>query len=226
MIRRLSLAGVSVGAAGVAASLAALYLGMRELMVSHGGSCVSGGPYVVAPGHTCDGAAAWLLGAAPFAGLALTALLVAASDEWSDDRIAGVGSFVWGAMFASLGWNFIDLGIDPPAGMSGAGVWILCGGLFWALAVGGFAYAAYAMRDYFRGADAPSPWAAPPPLVRATVTVAAQQAAQQHAVGVLGGTPAAARDDRPGSPWVWLGTVLVSAAVGATAGAAAVGLLG
>jgi hypothetical protein len=220
--RPLSLAGVAVGAAGVAASLAALYLGMRELMVENGGSCASGGPYQVAPGHACDGRS-WVLFVAPFVGLALTALLVSASDAWSDSRISGIGALIWAALFGALGWNFMELGIhppvtgNPPVEMSGTGAWILCGGLFWAMALGGLVYAGYAMRDYFFTSPSdPAPGSAPPPLVRAAVNVAAAQA-PGFAPGALTVQPVAEATGATtaGSPWGWLLTVAVSASAGA-----------
>jgi hypothetical protein len=216
--RPLSLAGVATGAAGVAAALTGLYLGMRELMVEHGGSCASGGPYQVAAGHACDGRM-WVLFAAPVAGLALTALLVSASDSWSDDRISGIGALVWAAMFGALGWNFVNLGLHPPVEMSGTGVWILCGGLFWAMALGGLVYAGYGMRDYFLTSPSdPAPGAAPAPLVRAAVNVQAAQAAQQpgFAPGTLTVQPVGqVTTTTAGSPWGWLLTVAVSASAGA-----------
>lgn len=231
MIRPFSLTGVALGASGLAASVAALYLGMRELMVEHGGSCVSGGPYQVAPGHTCDGPEIWLLTGAPFVGLAFAGLLIAASDAWSDDRIGGLGALLWGGLFGALGWNFLDLGLNPPAVLSGAGeltglqgsaVWLGCGALFWAMALGGFWYAQYGLRDYFGSrTDEPAPGAAPPPLVRATVST------PRAPIPGMPGAPLASTElwpgespdtvRTPGSPWIWLATVLASAAAGAGA---------
>ena len=221
MNRALSLSGVALGAAGVSASLAALCTGMRDVMVTNGGSCASGGPYAVAPGHECSTSATVLLTAAPFVGLALTALLVAASDAWSDDRISGVGAAAWGALFGALGWNFIDLGIHPPADMSGAGVWIACGALFWAMALGGLWYAGSSMKDYFTYSEAaggPAPGMAPAPLVRAAVNLAPGAAQAPVSSTTLlfapteGGAVATA-----GSPWIWLLTVVGAATAGAAA---------
>ncbi|MET3961896.1 hypothetical protein ABIE44_001830 [Marmoricola sp. OAE513] len=228
MRRPLSLAGVALGAAGVAAALTALYLGMRSVMVEHGGSCSSGGPYEVAAGHTCSSQEMWVMFVAPFVGLALTWLLIAASDAWSDERISGVGPLLWAAMFGALGWNFIDLGIDPvqegdaQAVVSGAGAWILCGVLFWAMALGGLVYAGYAMKDYFFPGTGEAGLAgaglAPPPLVRAAVNVAATQAAgvpePVSSTQLLFGN---GETRTVGSPWGWLLTVVVFAGAGAAA---------
>jgi hypothetical protein len=218
----LALSGVAVGAAGVAASLAALYVGMRDVMVTNGGTCATGGPYAVSAGHQCGTQETVLLTAAPFVGLALTALLVGASAAWSDDRIGGLGAIVWGALFGALGWNFLDLGIHPPADMSGAGAWIACGVVFWLMALGGLVYGGLAMREYFGPADETSggvaPGMAPPPLVRAAVNLmpgAVQAPVSSTSLlfpGAETGTPSDA-----GSPWIWLLTVVASAAAGAAA---------
>jgi hypothetical protein len=210
--RSLSLAGVAVGAAGFAAALTGVYEAMRELMVDNGGYCASGGPYEVAAGHSCDGRT-WVLIAGPWAGIAFAALLVGASNAWSDDRISGVGALLWGGTFAALGWNFLDLGIDPPGSTSGSGAWILCGVLFWAMALGGLVYAGYGLRDYFRPAGSePTPPVPLVPLVRAIVN--------QPATSTPGLSPAgapAAVPERSGSSWVWLATTVAAGAAGALA---------
>ena len=39
-------------------------------------------------------------------------------------------AFAWPALFLSLGYNFFDYGINPPADVSGSVGWIVCGVVF------------------------------------------------------------------------------------------------
>jgi hypothetical protein len=115
-----------VGTALLAASLTALFLSMRAVM-DIGGSCGSGGPYVVA--NACpDGS--WLAPVGILLGLVACGLLVAGA-------FAGAGPqpvvFAWPALFLSLGWNFWAYGLGPDGPDVG---WILCGVIF--VAMGAF----------------------------------------------------------------------------------------
>jgi hypothetical protein len=99
-----------VGLAVLAGSITAVFLSMRDVM-EIGGSCGSGGPYVVAqpcPQGTgvlmVGGILGWFLGAG------LTAL-------YGSRLGGGYGALAllgWPGLFLSLGWNFLDYGLDPP----------------------------------------------------------------------------------------------------------------
>ena len=208
MKQPLALGGVAVGAIGFGAALTSLYRGMREVMVENGGSCASGGPYEIAPGHDW-GSGAWLLPVAIIGGLVLAGILATASDAWSDGEISGLGALLWFGLFGALGWNFLDLGIHPPASMSGTGGWIVCAVVFGVMALAGLGYAVMAMRGYFfPNSAAAGPVIDLPPIVRASVNVQTATAVQTEQVVV----PAA------GSPWVWLATVSAGSAVGVWVG--------
>lgn len=116
------------GAAGLAGALTFLYQGMARLMATEGGFVASGGPYEIA--HPAPDWV-WLvplsiLSMFAFGGLSL----------WASMRGWGLNpiTYVWSALFISLGWNFLRLGIfDRPEGLQGAWGWIVSGVAFWAM---------------------------------------------------------------------------------------------
>ena len=108
-----------VGVAGLAFSLATLWLSMRAVM-GVGGACASGGPYV--PAVECPDVVVALtplsiIGLFVFGGLAF----------WGGASIgagwAGVISLAWPALFLSLGWNFLEFGLNPPGAEPGELAW-------------------------------------------------------------------------------------------------------
>ena len=168
-----ALAGVFVGAAGFAASLTAVYLGMRDVMINSGGYCASGGPYQIAPGHECQPGSVWLLIGGIFAMLLFGAVLLGCTGLWGDGSIAGVGLLMWAGLFGALGFNFIQLAIDPPAQMSGSGTvgWWISGIVFWLMALGGLIPGLMALAGAFREEKDPVANATfKAPLVRANVS--------------------------------------------------------
>lgn len=127
---------VFVTAAGVAAALTMLYLGMRSVM-EIGGACAQGGPFV--PRRPCpQGVPAVMVGSI-WGGLILAGLYIWRTSKVQAPSFAG---FLWPALFLSLGWNFFEFGLtgDPSGGVvvgwlvSGV-VFALMGGLplVWAL---------------------------------------------------------------------------------------------
>ena len=99
---------------------------MRAVM-DIGGSCASGGPYVVE--NPCPEGVGWLFPIAINAGLffVLLSTVAAAKVDWPV-----ITWLAWPGLFVALGWNFWEYGLDPPTG----GVvwsWIVCGALFWAM---------------------------------------------------------------------------------------------
>jgi hypothetical protein len=106
----LAIAGLLVGMAGIAGSITVVFLGMRSVL-DVGGQCASGGPYVIAV--PCpDGT--WTLPLAVFAGLGF-AFLAAAGGSKIGGIYATLPGLAWVGLFCSLGFNFLQWGIAPPA---------------------------------------------------------------------------------------------------------------
>src|SRR5690606_5344155 len=95
-----------VGVTLLVASLTVLFLGMRSVM-EIGGACATGGPYV--PRQPCP-EGTWLIPVSIFTGLAGTGLVVAGTFPGGPK----LWSLAWPALFISLGWNFLEYGVDPP----------------------------------------------------------------------------------------------------------------
>jgi hypothetical protein len=115
-----------VGLIVLAGATTATYLAMRDVMAI-GGSCASGGPYEVAT--PCpEGTAALMVGGifGWFIGAGLT--LVAGSELPGD--YGSLALLAWPGLFLSLGWNFLDFGLDPADGSGTNGGLLFCGVLF------------------------------------------------------------------------------------------------
>jgi hypothetical protein len=108
-------------------SLTVLWLSMRAVM-DIGGTCASGGPYVVAV--ECPQGVAWLLPLSILAGVIGVGLVA-----WFGGRVGpgfvAVAALAWPALFLSLGWNFLEYGLASPGGWDVS--WLLCGALFMAM---------------------------------------------------------------------------------------------
>lgn len=144
---------VLIGATGFAASLVAVYEGMRYVMVNNGGYCASGGPYQIAAGHECDGSSVAILMGGVVIGLVFAALLAVGSSQLAGLSVAGVGLLMWTALFGALGWNFIELGADPPAQMTDTSGWIISGVVFMLMALGGLIPAVYLLAQSLKDPD-------------------------------------------------------------------------
>ncbi|HKG02908.1 MAG TPA: hypothetical protein VKB03_06990 [Conexibacter sp.] len=161
--------GVFVGAAGFAAGLTCTYLAMRDLMINSGGSCASGGPYAVAAGHEC-GSEAGLLIAGIF-GLLIFGGVFAAATSAGGAPGSGMdaGFLMWAALFGALGFNFLQLGFNPPENVSGAGGWIVAGVIFELMALGGVVPLVWSAREWRARGGAPEAPLFRGPQVRAKV---------------------------------------------------------
>lgn len=127
-VRPLALALVGISALGVAFCITLLFLGMRGIL-DLGGFVASGGAYEIsqpAPDWV------WVLPVAVVCGFAFGGLNVAAA--W---RARGFNllPFIWTGLFLALGWNFLEYGFRPPGGDGLAWGWIVCGVVFWLMAV-------------------------------------------------------------------------------------------
>lgn len=123
---KLPLASVAVfvSLAGVAAGMTLLFLGMRSVM-EVGGACADGGPYV--PAQPCpDGTPLAILGGLFGGVIAFGVYLV----QVLAHRIRNFIVFAWPALFLSLGWNFLEYGLDAPGEQRFAWGWLVCAVLF------------------------------------------------------------------------------------------------
>jgi hypothetical protein len=102
-------------------------------MRTSGGSCASGGPYVIA--HRCSGSDVELVLFGIF-GMLLAALAVLVGLALLRGPLLAASLLMWTGLFGALGWNFLALGFSPPRGQGG-GAWIACGVVFELMAAGG-----------------------------------------------------------------------------------------
>jgi hypothetical protein len=127
-----------IGALGFAAALTCAYEGMRDLMINSGGACASGGPYQINPDQVCTPGQTGLLIGGILGGLVFAGILTGASG-WYNDNLGGycVGLLLWAATFGALGFNFLQIGHNPPANLAGGGGFIVTGIIFEVMALGG-----------------------------------------------------------------------------------------
>lgn len=111
---------VFVSLAGAVCGLTLLFLGMRGVM-DVGGSCGSGGPYVyrqACPGGVAGATMIGIWGGVIFFGVYVWQVL--------SRGVPHLIELAWPALFLSLGWNFLEYGLNPP-GSSGLGIgWLIC----------------------------------------------------------------------------------------------------
>ena len=113
----------------VALALTWIYLSMRAVM-DIGGACAEGGPYVSA--QPCPDAAAALLSlGVPLMMIAAFAGTAAAVAHGAPNLIVPM----WGFLFGSLGWNFLEYGVFTDGIVWG---WLLCGVVFELMAIPAF----------------------------------------------------------------------------------------
>jgi hypothetical protein len=152
--------GAVVLGIGVAAGAAAVTLLSRLMrsITAVGGSCADGGPYVSAqPCPEGTGATIGVL-------FLLVPLFVVGT--WWGSRRAGAPNPVllgWPAIFLTLGWNFLDDGLDPPPGAEGISVgYVVFGVVFVLMGAGPLLLLLSAWRSGRRSRQAQ---AGPPPVV-------------------------------------------------------------
>lgn len=123
---RLSVLSLCVLTIGLA--VAWLYYPMRAVL-DVGGYCAEGGPYVIET-HCPAGSTLFLTLGVPlwFAG-AFVGLFAAATISAPTPIVPG-----WGLLFGALGWNFLDYAFGDPGGHIEAS-WLICGIMFWAMAL-------------------------------------------------------------------------------------------
>ena len=104
-----------VGVAILTAGLACLYVVMRTVGLENGGSCVSGGPYEIAPGHECqDGVFALAYGGA-FGLIVGFLIFLYSSHRYGGPLVVTSASGIgWSSMFGGLGGSFLSIGSEMP----------------------------------------------------------------------------------------------------------------
>lgn len=94
---------------------------MRTVGLENEGSCVSGGPYAIAPGHECEDGV-FALGYGGAFGLIVGFLIFL----WNAHRYGGplvvtsASGIGWSSLFGGLGASFLSIGMEMP-GSSDAG---------------------------------------------------------------------------------------------------------
>lgn len=151
----LGVAVTLIGAGGIAWAITVLWLNMRAVM-DVGGMCAQGGPYVIET--PCPDGVAWMIPVSIVGGLAAAGVWV--WGLWILDRGSPLPLAMpaWGALFGALGWNFMEYALDPPG--SGGGPewgWLVCGVVFWLMALPGVFALRGAVR-YARSAGVRGRW--------------------------------------------------------------------
>jgi hypothetical protein len=122
--RAVAVVALGLGVAPGAAGITILSLIMRSVTAIRG-SCADGGPYVSAqPCPTGTGTALLLVFACT-----LTCLI---GTLWAASVLKAPIPLLlgWPAIFLTLGWNFLEDGLDPPDGQGVVTGFVVCGVLF------------------------------------------------------------------------------------------------
>jgi hypothetical protein len=114
----------------VAVSLTWTFLSMRAVM-NVGGACADGGPYVSA--QPCPDGSFLIAFAVPALIIFSMIGTVSASTVGAPNLLVPM----WGVLFGTLGWNFLEYSFKGPDIVWG---WLVCGVMFWAMALPAFVF--------------------------------------------------------------------------------------
>ncbi|GII55545.1 hypothetical protein Pth03_39340 [Planotetraspora thailandica] len=131
--------GLLIGLGALSCALTLLYLAVSALMTL-GGSCGAGGPYVVET--PCPAGIAWIIPVSIFGGLAALGLYAVSLLPVGPKLVV----LAWPALFLSLGWVFLDAALDPELGVDVG--FMICAVLF--IVMGGLPLLFMANRDALR----------------------------------------------------------------------------
>jgi Short C-terminal domain len=108
----------------VSTALTMLWLGMRSVL-DIGGFCAEGGPFVIE--HQCPKGVAAIMPLSIWGGVIASGVYV-----WQTikHKVPTLVWLFWPALFLSLGWNFLQYGVDPPGGGGLVWGWLVCAILF------------------------------------------------------------------------------------------------
>ncbi|MCE7928574.1 MAG: SHOCT domain-containing protein [Dehalococcoidia bacterium] len=127
---------VFMSLAAVVCGITLLFLAMRSIM-EIGGSCGSDGVHI--PVRPCPEGVPLAAMGGIFGGVIALFVYIWATAKYGVPAWAWLG---WPALFLSLGWNFLEFGIDPPGTGELAWGWLVCGVVF--VAMGGVPLVAFA----------------------------------------------------------------------------------
>ena len=117
-------AAVFLTLGGLSCGITLVFLGMRAVL-DIGGACASGGPYV--PRVECPEGVPLVMVGGVWGGLIFLGLYLRAT---SKHHVPTLVALAWPALFLSLGWNFLEYGLDPPFGEGLVWGWLVCAVLF------------------------------------------------------------------------------------------------
>jgi hypothetical protein len=120
LVRRSAL--MVIGGVGATAALVILFLCMRSVM-EIGGVCASGNT-AFTPRVPCPSGVPGLMIGSIFLGL--VAIGMYAVSAYGVNLVL----LAWPALFLSLGWNFLDFGVNPPIGSGPSFGWLVCAVIF------------------------------------------------------------------------------------------------
>src|SRR5687768_10204791 len=115
---------VFLGLAAATVGLTFLFLGMRAVM-EIGGACAEGGPFV--PVRPCPKGIPLVMIGGIWGGLIFAGIYAWQAVKHQVPSFLGL---LWPALFLSLGWNFLEFGLNPPFGEGVAVGWLICAVLF------------------------------------------------------------------------------------------------
>jgi hypothetical protein len=136
--RPAALAGLFFGIGVLVAGMVCLYTVMRAVGLDNGGSCVSGGPYEIAPGRECADGVFGLAFGGVFAILAGFALFLWSAHIYGRQlAVTAATGFAWTAFWCGLGGSFVSIAFELPAASETASEFDTVGTVFLVLGVFG-----------------------------------------------------------------------------------------
>jgi hypothetical protein len=132
----------------VAVCLTWAYLAMRSVM-GVGGSCASGGPYQIAT--PCPDGSILIAPAIPVMLITCFIGTATASAVGAPNLLVPM----WGVLFGTMGWNFLEFSFKGPDIVWG---WLVCGVMFWAMALPAFVWMATQLRPLVAKASTSRAW--------------------------------------------------------------------
>jgi hypothetical protein len=202
---------IAVPLAGVACGMTMLYLGMRSIM-EIGGACADGGPFV--PAVRCPEGVPFMILGGIWGAIIMLGIYV-----WQTikNKVPSFLAFSWSALFLSLGWNFLEFGLNPPFGEGLAWGWLVCAILFGLM--GGIPLV-FAVKPVLRNFFNPKP---EPERVKPLPVgeMRARLASRPKKKGTPRQKPGASPGGAPKTAWATLRDMGSPAAAGTTSSAAA-----